>query len=290
MLAIRRCESALGHRAQSRHTTVSQTLRMSNFEALTTQLDWRDQYSSFTPPPSASLPPPTFGQPMNQGSETTRRLSSGSAVVIPALEQHVHIVGSQVHPATDLTSTIQPELDICGHGLHDVVMGQQDIVRSELQTATHSTAVSDRLTGSDSGRMSEDPPVQLTSETIKEESRASEEADYDEDESMVDVEEDEIEGRPMTAAERTAEKKKQRRHRYRLFPGSDRRCSANDGQSYASADALSHERVRQTTAPRRRAPGKAFAANPGNECASSTGLVSEQVCTTASRNENAHQR
>jgi hypothetical protein len=184
--------------------------RMSNFESLSTQPDWREQYSPFPLPGENGLLQPSFEQPASpEVSEDSRSQQQTGAR--PPLG-HRHSLGplrQDPQPAPIIERPDSAPGD-CGHQLNNTT-------RDDSLVSTESTALSLESLGSNPLSSVSSAPAQqgalVNNEggDIQVEIKDEEDDDELDDDEMLDAEEGAV---PQTAAERRAERRKMKRFRY----------------------------------------------------------------------------
>jgi hypothetical protein len=181
---------------------------MSNFEPLSTQPDWREQYSPFPLPGENGLLQPSFGESAISNASDSQAQQQNRAR--PPLE-HRHSLGplrQEPQPAPIIERPDSAPGD-CGNQANNPT-------RDDSLVSTESTALSLGSLGSNPLSSSSSAPVQQGAlannegENINIDFKDEEDED-DDDDDMLDVEEGSA---PQTAAERRAERRKMKRFRY----------------------------------------------------------------------------
>jgi hypothetical protein len=218
MLVTRQCDTGRNTWSSSKLEAIyhnSASPRMSNFEPLPTQPDWREQYSAFPLPGENGLLQPSFEQGTTSNvSESNQNQQQSSTR--PALE-HRHSLGPLRQEASQPASAIdRPDSapGDCGH--------QANPIRDDSLVSTESTALSLASLGSNPLSSASSAPAQQGTLANNEgggggpqgEIKDEEDDDEDDDE-MLDAEEG---APPQTAAERRAERRKMKRFRYGTLP------------------------------------------------------------------------
>jgi hypothetical protein len=180
---------------------------MSNFEPLSTQPEWREQYSTFTLPGDNGLFPPPFEQ-LEASNVSESKYGQRQSRDGPPLE-HRHSLGpskqeSQPVPTVERPNSAPGE---CGNQANNKTAGDGSLVSTE--------SVGMSLGSNPLGPVASAPIQQGTitsngEESINVEFKEEEEEDEDDDD-MLDVEDGSA---PQTAAERQAERRKMKRFRY----------------------------------------------------------------------------
>lgn len=211
MLVTRQCDTGRNTWSSTKLEAIynAASSRMSNFELLPTQPDWREQYSAFPLPGENSLLQPSFEQStsLSDNSENQQRSSTR-----PTLE-HRHSLGPlrqdpQPAPAAERPDSAPP--GDCGHQ-------SSKNTRDDSLVSTESTALSLESLGSNPLSSASSAPAQQGTVANNEEgdiqAEIKDELDDDEleDDEMLDAEEGSV---PQTAAERRAERRKMKRFRY----------------------------------------------------------------------------
>lgn len=183
--------------------------RMSNFEPLPAQPDWREQYSSFPLPGDNGLLQPSFEQSTSSNIPDNSQ-SQHPGGERPALEQR--------HSLRPLRQETQPSPIVerpdsapgdCSHPVNQT--------RDDSLVSTESTALSLGSLGSNPLSSASSAPVQQGTLANNESGGVEgdvkdEDDDLDDDDDMIDAEVEEG-APPQTAAERRAERRKMKRFR-----------------------------------------------------------------------------
>jgi hypothetical protein len=213
MLVTRQCDTGRNTWSSSKleaiyHSAASP--RMSNFEPLSTQPDWREQYSTFPLSGESGLLQPSF-EPSTASNGTEERQAQRIEHVRPALE-HRHSLGPLRVETQQAPIVERPESapGVCGNQVNN------DLPRDESHIATEPNALS-------LGSLASNPFISASSATVPPSTIANngeentnielqeEEDEEDDDDDMLDVEDGSA---PQTAAERRAERRKMKRFRY----------------------------------------------------------------------------
>ncbi|KAG4428865.1 hypothetical protein IFR05_015651 [Cadophora sp. M221] len=184
--------------------------RMSNFDPLPAQPDWREQFSTFPLPGDNGLLQPSFDQTSTSNITNNGQIQhSGSER--PALE-HRHSLGplrqeTQPSPIIDRPDSAPGD---CNHPANNQT-------RDDSLVSTESTALSLGSLGSNPLSSASSAPVQQGTLANNESGGAEgdikdEDDELDDDDDMIDAEVEEG-GPPQTAAERRAERRKMKRFR-----------------------------------------------------------------------------
>lgn len=214
MLVTRRCDIGRNTWSSSKLETIfpnAVSPRMSNFEPLPTQPNWRGQYSPFSLSGDGGLPQPSFEQassPAVTGSNQNQEHSSKR----PHLK-HRHSLGplKQDHrPPPIIERPDSAPLDAYKQGnnsLHDnalVLIESKALSLGSIESNARNSA-----------------PIAPQQEILADDNEGDaliefkdEEDEEDYDDEMLDTEEGGDGGVPQTAAERRAERRKMKRFRY----------------------------------------------------------------------------
>jgi hypothetical protein len=216
MLVTRQCDTGRNTWTSSKLKAIyhnAASPRMSNFEPLSTQPDWREQYSSFPLPGENGLLQPSFEQSATSNTSDNHQAQQPNRVR-PALE-HRHSLGPlrqepQPPPIIERPDSAPGE---CGNQINNPT-------RDDSLVSTESTALSLGSLGSNPLSSASSAPVQRGTlandegENTNLELKEEDDEDDDDDDDMLDVEEGSA---PQTAAERRAERRKMKRFRYVSF-------------------------------------------------------------------------
>lgn len=181
---------------------------MSTFESLQTQQDWREQYSSFSPPAESGLLQPNFGHAAssNDSNSHPNELQDGAR---PPLEQRQNLGSLELQQDAPAVLTE----DRPGSAPGDYEHSLDHSIRDDSHVSTDSTALS--LASNPLSSVSSAPMHPGTDSSNGEEATSHSHVKVEEED---DEEVDEIleadEGLPQTAAERRAERRKMKRFRY----------------------------------------------------------------------------
>lgn len=213
MLVTRQCDtgrntwSSIKLEALYQH---SASTRMSNFDPLPTQPDWREQYSAYSLPGETALLQPSYEHSINSnvpGNPQEQHQSSSR----PQLEHRHSLVPLQqdVQPPPTIERAGSAPGD-CGHHVDNPT-------RDNSLVSTESTALSLGSLGSNALSSASSAPAQqstLANNDGCNEGEIKEEEDDldDEDDEMLNAEAEEGVP-PQTAAERRAERRKMKRFR-----------------------------------------------------------------------------
>jgi hypothetical protein len=222
MLVTRQCDTGRNTWSSSKleaiyHSAASP--RMSNFEPLSTQPDWREQYSPFPLPGENELLQPSFEQSATSNVADNNQAQQSSRVR-PALE-HRHSLGplrQEPQPAPIIERPDSAPGD-CGNQVNNPT-------RDDSLVSTESTALSlgsNPLSSASSAPVQQGTLANNEGENTNVELKEEEDED-DDDDDMLDVEEGSA---PQTAAERRAERRKMKRFRYDYFLYHSLECVAN---------------------------------------------------------------
>jgi hypothetical protein len=184
---------------------------MSNFEPISTQPDWREQYSAFPLPGENGLLQPSFDQPTTSNSIETN--TPQQPIARPTLE-HRHSLGPIRHEALPAPIIERPDSAPGDSGPSAVA------ARNDSLVSTESAAVSLGSLGSNPLSSASSAPAQQSTVANSEGEDVAlvkwvgeikdEEDDDEDDDEMLDAEEG---APPQTAAERRAERRKMKRFR-----------------------------------------------------------------------------
>jgi hypothetical protein len=210
MLVTRACDPGRNTWSSSKLEAIYQNAaspRMSNFEPLPTQPDWREQYSGFSLPGDNGLLQPPFEQATssNVADNPQDQHQSGSR---PQLE-HRHSLGplrQEGQPAAIIERPDSAPVD-CSHQVNNPT-------RDDSLVSTESTSIS---LGSNPLSSASSAPTQQGTLTNNEGGGndgevKDEEDELEDDDEMLDPEPEEG-AAPQTAAERRAERRKMKRFR-----------------------------------------------------------------------------
>lgn len=215
MLVTRQCDTGRNTWSSSKLEAIYRNAaspRMSNFEPLTTQPDWREQYSAFPIPGQNGLLQPPFDHTANSnGSENNQAQQQSSSR--PTLE-HRHSLGPLRQDAPPASTVERPE-SAPGDSDHPA-----NPTRNDSLVSTESTEISLGSLGSNPLSSASSAPTQQATLANNAGADAPEEIkdeeEEEEDDEMIDAEEG---APPQTAAERRAERRKMKRFRYDIDLG-----------------------------------------------------------------------
>ena len=261
------------------------SLRMSNHFDSVTQSDWQGQYS-FLPPGDNNLFSQQYDHVTNSTDNNDAQTQPRSVTTTNnALDIDLKQEGSPLEHRLDplglrqpkQPSPIpeQPENQGEQYAAKAAELSQEESLASAEAPGISMTSNQPGAVSS-TGQAAEIPasqPVSDSQSMVKEE-----EDDVLEDEEMIEAEGDgEAPSQPQTAAERTAQRRKMKRFRYmRKSPGLF--TSTTDHlQADPSANTISHERVCETTPPRRGAQRAPVEGDSRLEPTTGPSVVSEQV-------------
>ncbi len=220
--------------------------RMSNFEPLTTQPDWREQFSAFPLSGDNGLLQTTFEQPAGSNvSDNTQEQHQGGAR--PALE-HRHSLGPLRQDGQQAPNIERPDSapGNCDHPVNNPP-------RDDSLVSTESAALSLGSLGSNPLSSASSAPTQQGTLANNEGAGGDgdikdEEDEREDDDEMIDVEPEEG-AAPQTAAERRAERRKMKRFRYSYSSHIIFIHKLIAVQSHPSANSFFDERIRKASAP-----------------------------------------
>lgn len=179
--------------------------RMSNFEPLSTQQDWREQYSSFNPPGEETISP----SQSTSSSTADNKHNQTQSGARPTLE-HRHSLAT-----LGLRQDAEPGLTIerpdsapgnCGNQADDAARTESLISESTALSLGSNPPSTTQLSVTAPQGTAKANEGSSTQGELKEE----ELDDDDDDDEMLDADEDSV---PQTAAERRAERRKMKRFR-----------------------------------------------------------------------------
>ncbi len=213
MLVTRVCDTGRNTWSSSKLEAIYQNAassRMSNFEPLPTQPDWREQYSGFPLPGDNGLLQPTFEQTTSSNvAENSRdQHQSGSR---PQLE-HRHSLG----PLRQEGQSV-PTIDRPDSAPGDCSYQVTNPTRDDSLVSTESTVISLGSLGSNPLSSASSTPTQQGTLAnndggINEADIKDEDEELEEDDEMLELEPEEG-AAPQTTAERRAERRKMKRFR-----------------------------------------------------------------------------
>jgi hypothetical protein len=182
--------------------------RMSNFEALSTQPDWREQYSPYPLSGENGILQPQFEQPASSGVPENNQSQQQSGAV-PHLKNQRSLDPVQQDPQS---STLAAQLDVPPIDPDQInnPTRNDSLVASKPRSHSVATVGSNQL-----DPVSTTPPQQgplANDEGAECHLELKEEDDELEDDEMLDAED--ATAAPGTAAERRAERRKMKRFRY----------------------------------------------------------------------------
>jgi hypothetical protein len=210
MLVARQCDTGPNYWSHNKLETTHRTtvsLRMSNFEPLSTQPDWREQYPSFPLQEENGLLQPPYEQ--SAASELAEHHPDHYDVSVGSQLEHRDSSG-HLHQEIGATQGLEnPESAPGDSG------DQVDLTPGDSLVSTDSTALSTRsnqLSSTSSVPARQVPLANHNGEdAIVNFNEEEEDEELDEDEDMLETEEEKP---PQTAAERRAERRKMKRFRY----------------------------------------------------------------------------
>lgn len=213
MLVTRQCETGRNTWSSSKLGSVFQnpgSPRMSNFEALPPQPDWREQYSAYPVSGQNGLLHQNFEQSTSSNlADSTPTQEQSSAR--PTLE-HRHTLGP-IGQEPESAPVIERPDSAPG----DCGQTGANAIRDESQVSTESASISmgsiasNPLSSASSAPAQQGPLVNEDRDILLE--PKEEDDDYDDDDDMLDAEDVPASGTPQTAAERRAERRKMKRFR-----------------------------------------------------------------------------
>ena len=224
MLVTRQCDT--GRNTWSSKLTAiyrsSASPRMSNFEPLSTQLDWREQYSSYPLEGENSLLQASFEQSANSNVSDNSLAQEQSRVRTPLEHRHsLELLRQEPQPVPIIERPESAPPGDCGNQTGNATR-DDSLVSTESTALSLGSLGSNPLSSASSGPAQQGTIASNEGETSNVELKEEEDED-DDDDDMLDIEEG---GAPQTAAERRAERRKMKRFRYdRLFcPSSSSLC------------------------------------------------------------------
>lgn len=221
MLVTRQCDTGRNTWSSSKlegiyHSSASP--RMSNFEPLSTQPDWREQYSPFPLTGENVLLQPSFEQSATSNVADNSQAQQQTRARPPL--EHRHSLGPlrQEPQPTPIIERPDSAPGDCGNQANNNT-------RDDSLVSTESTALSlgsNPLSSASSAPVQQGTIANNEGESTNVELKEEDDED-DDDDDMLDIEEGSV---PQTAAERRAERRKMKRFRYNhlLEPGT-RNCS-----------------------------------------------------------------
>ncbi|PQE16727.1 homeobox domain-containing protein [Rutstroemia sp. NJR-2017a BBW] len=215
MLVTRQCDTGRNTWSSSKLGSVYQNVaspRMSNFEALPPQPDWREQYSTYQVSGENGLLHQNYEQSTSStlANNENQHRSQQQPSTRPPLE-HRHTLGP-IRQETEATPVIERPDSAPG----DCGQPASNAIRNDSLVSTESTALSLGSIASNPLSSASNAPVQqggLVSEDGDALLDPKEEDDDDEDDDEMLDAEDGASGTPQTAAERRAERRKMKRFR-----------------------------------------------------------------------------
>lgn len=182
--------------------------RMSNFEPLTTQPDWREQYGAFPLTGDNGLLQPAFGQgsSSNLSDSAQDQQQSGAR---PAL-QHRHSLGPLKQEAQSTPIIERPD-----SAPGDISQPTNISARDDSLISPESTELSlgsNPLSSASSAPMQQGTQANTEGTGVEGEIKEEDE-ELDDDDEMLEAEVEEGGAPPQTAAERRAERRKMKRFR-----------------------------------------------------------------------------
>jgi len=216
MLVTRQCDTGRNTWSSRKFEDVfhnAASPRMSNFESLSTQPDWREQYSNFPLPGENGLLQPSFEQVPSPEVSDGNRNEQQQTGARPPLE-HRHTLGPLQQESQPLPVVERPHSATgdCGQAVTST--------RDDSLASTETTALSlDTLGSNQLSSVSSAPTHQLQQGSlaindvgdINVDIKDEEDDEELDDDEMLDAEEGSV---PQTAAERRAERRKMKRFRY----------------------------------------------------------------------------
>jgi len=209
MLVRRQCDIGRNTWSSSKLAIYPNATRMSNFEPLPPQPDWREQYSPFSLQGDSGLLQPSFDH-TTRSSLSESNPTKHHSIARPLLE-HRHSLGPLRQDAQSTPIIERPDsapVDANQQGANPI--------SDDSLVSTESTALSLASLGSNPLSSASSAPAQqgtLANEegtTLLIEPKEEEDDEDDEDDEMLDAEGTSA---PQTAAERRAERRKMKRFR-----------------------------------------------------------------------------
>lgn len=213
MLVTRQCDTGRNTWSSSKLEAIyhnASSPRMSNYEPLNTQPDWREQYAAFPLPGDTGLLQPVFEQ-TSSSTVSDNTPDQQQSVSRPVLE-HRHSLGplrQEGQPA--------PVIDRPDSAPGDISHQASLPARDESLVSPESTVLSVGSVGSNPLTSASSAPTQQGTMTNIEGGNGEgeikdEDEEIDDDDEMIDAEIEEG-APPQTAAERRAERRKMKRFR-----------------------------------------------------------------------------
>lgn len=248
MLVTRQCEIGRNTWSSSKLEAIYKDVaspRMSNFEALSTQPDWREQYSPFPLSGENGILQPPFEQSASSEASTSDQSQQQGAA--RSHLEHQHSADTIGHDSQ--SSALSEQLEAAPVDSDSQI---NNSVRDDSLVSTESRSLSLNALGtSQLNAASSAPPQQATlsnDEGAGSHLELKDEDDELDDDEMLDAEDGGA--APLTAAERRAERRKMKRFRYNsLYTRSLYTSQLTLIQSHPPTDQISNERVRKTGTP-----------------------------------------
>jgi hypothetical protein len=183
---------------------------MSNFEPLSTQPDWREQYSPYPLEGENGLLQASFEQSSNSNVSDNSQAQQQSRARPPLEHRHsLGLLRQEPQPVPIIERPDSAPPGDCGNQTSNAT-------RDDSLVSTESTALSLGSIGSNPLSSASSAPAQQGTIAKNEEENINvefkeEEDEDDDDDDMLDIDEG---GAPQTAAERRAERRKMKRFRY----------------------------------------------------------------------------
>jgi hypothetical protein len=214
MLVTRQCEIGRNTWSSSKLEAIYKDVaspRMSNFEALSTQPDWREQYSPFPLSGENAILHPQFGQPTSSdGPNNDQNQQQGSARSHLEPQHRLDAIQSDSQP-----SVLTEQLEVVPSDSENQINAS---IRDDPLGSTESRSLSLGALGTPQlNPASSAPPQQATlaNDDVGSHLELKDEDDELDDDEMLDAEDGSAV--PQTAAERRAERRKMKRFRYHPF-------------------------------------------------------------------------
>jgi hypothetical protein len=213
MLVTRQCDTGRSTWSSSKLGALHQnpvSLRMSNLGPLTTQPDWREQYSQYLPSTENNILSPHFNEPISP--HPSHSPTSGRQFCSRPVLGHRHSVA--------LLDNRQDATPIPGIERPDSAPGScrqrvsNDVEREPQAELAHPVPTTSLSPPSPSGMSNTEIAINQERDMQHEVKDRDEEEEEDDDDEMLDT--DDPSGHPQTDAERRAERRKMKRFRYAL--------------------------------------------------------------------------
>jgi hypothetical protein len=213
MLVTRQCDTGRYNWTSSKLGAIHQSTaspRMSDLEPLTTQPDWREQYSQYIPTAGSTLLSPSLNQSLGS-HEPESSASEQHYGVRPQLE-HRHTLAQLDTRLNVSQAPLIERPDSAPGNVQQAITGQEALGSPEPGSISSGPILPDPSTAQAKSEMCSNHESESQSVVLKDENEDDEEDDYE----MLDQEDSG--GLPQTEAERRAERRKMKRFRYVNLP------------------------------------------------------------------------